>query len=104
MPTDSISESVNFLGGMLQTPSIGMLCVPVCFAHYDSPYPSYPHINNGDTFVCPPLFKSLDPPLPYTSVYMYCLIDLPHSSSYEPPPSKRRKYTKSSGMFVCMYV
>ena len=38
MSSDSISESVifqNFLGGMPpDAPSIGMLCMPVCFAQY----------------------------------------------------------------------
>ena len=44
MPSDSISESVifqNFLGGMPpDPPSVGMLHMLVCFAHYDSAYPS----------------------------------------------------------------
>ena len=44
MPSDSISESVifqNFLGGQApDPPSVGMLCMLVCFAHYDSTYPS----------------------------------------------------------------
>ena len=42
MPSDSISESVifqNFLGGMPpDPPSAGMLCMPVCFAHYECKY------------------------------------------------------------------
>ena len=40
-----------------------MLCMPVCFTHNDSVYPSQPHINNDDKYGCAPLFKSLDPPL-----------------------------------------
>ena len=51
-------------GGMPPDPlSIGMLHMPMCFTHYDSAYPSCPHINNDDTAGCTPLFKSLDPPL-----------------------------------------
>ena len=46
MPSDSISESVifqNFLGVCpIDPPSVGMLCMPMCFSHYDSAYPSYP--------------------------------------------------------------
>ena len=46
-----------------QTPSIGMLCMLMCFTHYDSAYLSYPHINNADTSGYTPLFKSLNLPL-----------------------------------------
>ena len=69
MPSDSISEGVvfqNFLGGgMPPDPlSVGMLCMPVCFAHYEYKYANYPYINNDDrSSSAPPLFKSLDPPL-----------------------------------------
>ena len=42
MPTDSISEGVvfqNFLGGHApRLPSVGMLSIPVCFAHYECKY------------------------------------------------------------------
>ena len=67
MPSDSISEC-NFSkfpwGGMLPDPhSVGMLCMPVCFTHNNSAYPSYPHINMMISLAVPPLFKSLDPPL-----------------------------------------
>ena len=42
MPSDSISEGVvfqNFLGGMPpDPPSVGMLCMPVCFTYYECKY------------------------------------------------------------------
>ena len=44
IPSGSISDSVmfrNFLGGMPpDPPSVGMLCMLVCFTHYESTYPS----------------------------------------------------------------
>ena len=44
MPSDSISEGVifqNFLGGHApRPPSVGMLHMPVCFAHYECKYAS----------------------------------------------------------------
>ena len=42
MPSDSIPDSVlfhNFLGACPRPPSVGMLCMPVCFTHYESTYP-----------------------------------------------------------------
>ena len=44
-------------GNAPRPPSIGMLCMPVCFAHYESAYPGYPHINNADTSGCAPPFQ-----------------------------------------------
>ena len=41
MPSDSISEGVvfqNFLGAPQTPPCVGMLCMPVCFAHYECKY------------------------------------------------------------------
>ena len=38
MPSDSISEGVifqHFLGDAPRPPSAGMLCMPVCLAHYE---------------------------------------------------------------------
>ena len=39
MPSDSISEGVVFPGGHApRPPSVGMLRMPVCFAHYECKY------------------------------------------------------------------
>ena len=69
MPSDSISEGVifqNFLGGMLpDPPSAGMLCMPVCFAHYECKHLTSPISTMMTGLVVPPLFKSLDSPLCY---------------------------------------
>ena len=44
LPLDSISGVIfqNFLGGMPPDPLVhaGMLCMPVCFAHYEYKYAS----------------------------------------------------------------
>ena len=46
IPSDSISDSVifqSFHGGMPpDPPSVGMLCMPVCFAHYECKYLTSP--------------------------------------------------------------
>ena len=42
-----------------------IVCMPVCFAHYESTYLSQPWISNVNRFGCTPLFKSLDPPLSF---------------------------------------
>ena len=36
--SDSMSDSASFLGGMSQTPSVRIFCMPLCFAHYESTY------------------------------------------------------------------
>ena len=35
-------------------------------------------------------------------VYVLFIIDLPHSSSYELPPTKRIKLEDSDGMYLCV--
>ena len=74
MPSDSISEGVifqNFMGGMpLDSPSAGMLRMPVCFANYECKYLTSPtSAMMTGLVVPPPLFKSLDLPLKYTLEY-----------------------------------
>ena len=53
--------------------SVGMLCMHVCFAHYDSVYPSQPHINMTTNLGMPP-FTSLD--LPLSSIITYLHVGL----------------------------
>ena len=72
MPLDSISEGVIFKiswGSMPpDPPSVGMLRMPVCFAHYECKYLTSPTSKMMTGLVVPPLFKSLDPPLLLTSL------------------------------------
>ena len=72
----------------LDPPSVGMLRMPVCFAHYECKYITSPTLTMMTGLVVPPpLFKSLDPPLQslllfkfkiftsiYINVYIYIYI------------------------------
>ena len=68
MPSDSILESVifqNFLGCMPpDPPSGGMLCMPMCFTHYDSACISQlaPHEHDDKSGCAPPFHKSRSAP------------------------------------------
>ena len=39
-----------------------------------------------------------------THLRMYYLVDLSHSPSHESPPAKRRKYDRSDGTYICIYL
>ena len=64
--SDSVSEGVifqNFLGDMPpDPPSACMLCMPVCFAHYECKYLTSPTSTMVTDLVVPPFQKSRSAP------------------------------------------
>ena len=106
MPSDSTSESVifqNFLGECPQTPQYWHALYAHVFVHYDSAYPSYPHINSDDTSGCVPPFSKVWM-RPWESWNKICALELNEQvNNYGFRPKLRSLYLLSLNNTFCLH-